>query len=105
MGIEIQDLRMLCNDDAVRWTDHILKRLMQRGITQDDVLQAIRTGEIIDQYPDDYPFPSCLILGLSVDGKSLHVVCGLGLDEIYMITAYYPNPGEWDNEFRKKVAK
>ena len=105
MGIEIQDLRMLCNSDAVRWTDHILKRLMQRGITQDDVLQAIRTGEIIDQYPDDYPFPSCLILGLSVAGKSLHVVCGLGLDEVYMITAYYPNPGELDNEFRKKVTK
>ena len=105
MGIEIHDLRMLCNDDAVRWTDHILKRLMQRGITQDDVLQAIQTGEIIDQYPDDYPFPSCLILGLSVAGKSLHVVCGLGLDEVYMITAYYPNPGEWDIEFRKKVAK
>ena len=105
MGIDIHDLRKLCNDDAVRWTDHILKRLMQRGITQDDVLQAIRTGEIIEQYPDDYPFPSCLILGLSVLKKSLHVVCGLGLGEIYMITAYYPNLTEWDDKLRKKVTK
>ena len=105
MGIDIHDLQKLCNDGAVRWTDHILKRLMQRGITQDDVLQAIRTGEIIDQYPDDYPFPSCLVLGLSVLRKLLHVVCGLGLGEVYMITAYYPNPAEWDNELRKKVTK
>ena len=23
-------------------------------------------GEIIEQYPDDYPYPSCLILGVSI---------------------------------------
>lgn len=103
MGIEIDDLCRLCNTGSIRWTEHVLKRLMQRGISRSDVIYAIQTGEIIAQYPDDYPFPSCLILGFSIAGQTLHVVCGRGIDEIWMITAYYPNPDEWDSEFRKKV--
>lgn len=105
MSIDVNDLRKLCTVGAIRWTGHVLKRLMQRGISQADVIQAIQTGEIIEQYPTDYPYPSCLTFGFSVDGRVLHVVCGLGEDQIWMITAYYPNPDEWETDLktRKKV--
>ena len=46
----------------------------QRGIKIKDIRHAIMTGEIIEQYPDDYPFPSCLIFGYSVDNRIIHVV-------------------------------
>jgi hypothetical protein len=57
-------------------------------------------GEIIEQYPNDYPFPSCLVLGLSVHKKCLHVVCGIGDAELWLITAYYPNIDKWEEGFR-----
>ena len=60
--MEITDLQKLCEHGSIRWTGHILKRLMQRGIFRASVVQAIRSGEIIEQYPDDYPYPSCLLL-------------------------------------------
>lgn len=99
------DLQKLCGDRAIRWTAHVLKRLLQRNISQADVIQAIQSGEIIEDYPDDYPFPSCLLLGTDVNGDALHVCCGLGHGEIWMITAYHPNFDEWEADLktRKKV--
>jgi hypothetical protein len=38
-------------------------RLRERGIKRADVINCIQSGEIIEQYLDDMPFPSCLILG------------------------------------------
>lgn len=37
---------------------------------------GIATGEIIEDYPEDYPNPSCLIFGYNVNGRILHIVAG-----------------------------
>jgi hypothetical protein len=55
-------------------------------------------GEIIEQYPTDYPYPSCLILGLSVSNQHIHVVVGSNMETLWIITAYYPNPDKWEND-------
>lgn len=102
MELDIEALREACRPDTIRWTSHVLKRLMQRGIAQADVEQAIKTGEIIEQYPDDYPYPSCLILGEDVAGEPLHAVCGLGGGEIWMITAYHPDAREWEDDLKTR---
>lgn len=104
--MEICDLQKLCADDAIRWTDHVMKRLLLRGISQADVLQAIHSGEIIEDYPDDYPYPSGLLLGYDTAGAALHVCCGRGPGEVWMITAYHPNPDEWEADLKtRKVIK
>lgn len=104
--MEITDLQKLCEDDAIRWTDHVMKRLLLRSISQADVLQAIHSGEIIEDYPDDYPYPSCLLLGTDTSGSALHVCCGRGPGEIWMITAYHPDPDEWETDLKtRKVTK
>ena len=40
---------------------HSQLRLVERGITVDDIVSAIDRGEIIEEYPADYPFPSCSV--------------------------------------------
>ena len=91
-------IRKLCHDGAVEWTDHAAKRMLQRGITRMEVRQAILTGEIIEDYPDDYPYPSCLVLG---DNK-LHVVCGIGEGRLWIITAYRPSTEKWESDLRTR---
>lgn len=103
MELTIEELRRLCEAGAVRWTAHIVSRMLQRGLTRDDVISTIRTGEIIERYPTDYPFPSCLVVGVTLNRGPLHVVCGIGMGEAYMITCYIPDPREWDSDFRKRV--
>jgi hypothetical protein len=76
--------------------------MIQRNISRDDVLNALTKGEIIEQYPSDYPFPSCLALGLTTTGQSLHVVCGSNGAELWIITAYFPNSNEWTKDFKQR---
>jgi len=92
-------------NSALRWTSHILERLFQRNIRIKDVKVALTNGEIIEQYPNDYPFPSCLVLGHTSAGQPLHVVCGSNGTELWLVTAYFPNPVEWSDDFRQRRKK
>ena len=68
----------------------------------DDVISAVLTGKIIEQYPNYYPYPSCFVLGTDIKGNFLHVVCGLSPIEIWFITAYHPDPTEWQNDYKTR---
>jgi len=68
-----------------------LTPLRQRQIRFDDIKHAIENGEIIEQYPTDYPLPSCLI-----NWENLHIVCSVGESRLYIITAYRPSSEKWE---------
>jgi hypothetical protein len=101
----IEDIALMCEQNSVRWTSHALQRLFQRGISTDDVKRVLTTGEIIEQYPSDYPFPSCLALGNTEAGNAAHVVCGSNGAELWIITAYFPNSEEWSQDFKQRRKK
>jgi hypothetical protein len=98
--LDIQVLRSYCTDKQIVLTEHLLTRMRQRSIKYEDVKRTILTGEIIEQYETDYPFPSCLIS----DG-TFHLVCSLGNEHLYIITAYRPDPSKWeqDGKTRKEL--
>ena len=100
--MDIEKIRWYCTANKLRWTQHIFRRLIQRGISMSDVRNCVMTGEIIESYPDDYPDSSCLILGLSEEKKGMHIVCGIHEEELWLITAYYPDPEKWSDDFRMR---
>lgn len=100
MELDIQILRKICNIENIEITLHAAKRLEQRGITLKDILSCIQNGKIIEQYPDDYPLPSCLILGLTTKEQYLHVVVGSDTKTLWIVTAYYPDKTKWENNFQ-----
>lgn len=102
MELKIDDLRKICVLENIEITIHAAKRLEQRDISINDVISCIKEGEIIAQYPDDYPYPSCLILGFSMKQKYIHVVIGSNLETIWIITAYYPDLNKWEQDFRTR---
>ncbi|MCI7302536.1 DUF4258 domain-containing protein [Ihubacter massiliensis] len=105
MELSIEKLRKLCTADNIRITMHAAKRLEQRGILLKDVIACVQSGKIIEQYPDDHPFPSCLILGYSVGDKHLHAVIGSNDEFLFLITAYYPTTDKWENDFETRKEK
>lgn len=73
---------------------HAATRSKERGISAADMEAAIANGEIIKEYPDDKPFPSCLIFGCTLEGVALHIVCSLApVSDI--ITFYFPDEKLW----------
>jgi len=105
MELNIIDLRKLCTPENMEITLHAAKRLEQRHISIKDILSCILNGEIIEQYPTDYPYPSCLVLGLSTKQLSLHVVVGSNLKKLWIITAYYPSPDKWEENLKTRKEK
>jgi len=59
----IENIQKLCTDRKIRWSAHSLARIQERGLNRNDVIDCILSGEIIEDYPEDSPHPSCLILG------------------------------------------
>ena len=98
--MDINVLRKICIPENIELTKHAAKRLEQRGISINDVIHCIMHGEIIEQYPTDYPYPSCLILGVSTDDNFIHAVIGSDQSQLWIITAYYPDINKWDEGFR-----
>lgn len=103
--INLDIIKQLVNSRKIRWTNHVLIRLLQRNINQEDVENAILTGEIIEEYENDYPYPSCLVYGINLNNRVLHVVCGIGNDELWIITAYYPDISNWNEDLKKRKEK
>ena len=102
MKNNLEFAKNLCEQNKLRWTSHIMLRILQRGISVDDVKAAILSGEIIEEYPEDYPYPSCLLAGKNICGQFLHVVFGFGENELWLITAYKPSKEKWESDFKTR---
>ena len=102
MSLQISDLRKLCTNDTIIMTAHVIKRCKERYIDSDSIINVIMNGEIIKQYEDDKPFPSCLILGMTVNNSYIHVVVSHDNEWIYLITAYYPDSDLWESDFKTR---
>ena len=100
--IDINNLRSYYEKERVIITIHAQERLRQRGIRAKDVRNRIMTGEIIEQYPDDFPFPSCLVFGKSVNGKILHVVASDEGTGSRIITAYFPDNIKFEDDLKTR---
>ena len=88
---------------GVFWKDHILQRMKQRNITVSEVLQALNEFEVIEEYRDDRPFPSYLVMGYA-GFKPLHIVAAVNSEdyEIHLITVYIPDSTIWEDGFRRR---
>jgi len=77
--------------------------MFHRAIKKDDVVRAVNNGQIIIDYPDDTPYPSCLILGF-VDDSPIHVVLAFDRENNtgIAITAYIPDPELWTEDFKSR---
>lgn len=69
----------------------------ERDIKRADVKNCILNGEIIEEYPNDFPNPSCLVLGMTLKNIYLHAVVGVDDENMYIITVYYPTPDKFES--------
>lgn len=100
--MDIEKLRICCSNNKVLWSTHGSSRIQQRGILRMDVINCIMNGEIIEDYPTDYPHPSCLIFGYTLTDKIIHVVAGFDGDYLYIITAYFPNTEKFLDDLKTR---
>ncbi len=101
--MEIEGIRVKIRGREYRFSDHAVKRMIKRTIDRTEIEEAVLSGEIIEEYPDDKYSPSCLIYGRSKAGRHLHVQLSLP-PAVVVITAYDPDETEWI-DYRVRRAK
>jgi hypothetical protein len=77
-----------------RFSDHAVKRMIIRSIDRVEIEDAVLSGEIIEEYPDDKYSPSCLIYGQTLVKRDLHIQVSTP-PKVVIITTYEPDPSEW----------
>jgi hypothetical protein len=82
---------------------HAIQRMFKRGINEADVRHVLAAGEVIEDYPDDLPYPSRLMLGWC-GTRPIHVVAvdNTAEDETIVITVYEPDPRLWEPGFKRR---
>lgn len=85
------------------FTIHAIQRMAQRAMSINDVRQVIDTGIIVEDYPNDSPYPSRLILGW-IEQRPIHVVASDNSSalETIVITVYEPDPQQWLQGFTRR---
>ncbi|MBR0027837.1 MAG: DUF4258 domain-containing protein [Clostridia bacterium] len=98
----INDLRKAIQQKRIFWTEHSDEKMLEREIRKQEVRECIINGEVIEEYDDDTPFPSCLVFGKTINGRNLHACCSYCNGAIYIITAYEPNLLKWNDDFKTR---
>ena len=83
----------------VRITDHADEEATADRLRLDEIYFSTLSGEIIEDYPTDKPYPSCLIYGRTSGGDPVHSVWAYSGETRWavLVTVYRPDPNLWIN--------
>jgi hypothetical protein len=93
----IKDIIDAIRNQRIRITDHADEEAQADRLSFDEVFVSVFQGEVIEGYPDDKPFPSCLIYGDTFSGDPIHSVWAYNQENQWavLITVYRPDPRRW----------
>jgi hypothetical protein len=91
----LERIRAQADVENIRITQHAQQEMVEEDIILDEVLEAIATGHVLENYPEHRRGACCLLNGLTEDGRSLHVVCTTARPTLIIITVYEPKPPKW----------
>jgi hypothetical protein len=102
--VDIEDIKRKVGEGKYAVSFTHTEKLRLRRIKTGDIEQAVKSGNIIENYPNDPRGPSCLVLG-RIGDRALHIFFArLEAEEILVVTAYEPDPEEWENDWQTSKA-
>jgi hypothetical protein len=103
--LDIGRIRRLVTEGRYGYSRHAERERELDMIYIWELEDALRNGEIIENYPDDPRGASCLVLGFC-GPKPIHAVCTIKTEpeELFLITVYDPSkrPDKWTENYRKR---
>lgn len=88
-------VQYLAEAGSIRVTQHAQQEMVEENIALDEVLQAVRTAGIIENYPEHRRGPCCLLSGVTRKLRPLHIVSTTAQPVMIIITVYEPMPPNW----------
>ncbi len=107
MSVTLDEIRALVKANKVRASDHGIEEMLEDDMDFELLLSGAASAEVVEDYPDAFKGPSVLVLQ-NHGGRPVHVVWGLSKDNpdiATLITAYFPKPERWYDDFRTRQPK
>ncbi len=83
--MKIQNIISAIQEKRIRITDHA-EEAQADTLTFDEIFFSVLQGEVIEYYPTNMPYPSCLIYGNNFEGEPIQGVWA------YFIKKKFPLP-------------
>lgn len=98
----LEQIRAQADVENIRVTQHAQQEMAEEDITVDEVLEAIATGQVLENYPKHRRGACCLLNGVTKEGRPLHIVCTTARPVLIIITVYEPKPPKWTTPTQRR---
>jgi hypothetical protein len=94
-------VRQAVQTNQVKISLHAAEEAVSEEISGDDIQEALMSAVLLEDYPDWWLGPCCLLYGRTHTGRDLHIVSSYGRLPITIITVYEPGPPRWTTPTRR----
>lgn len=101
-GIETDKIRRAVLEKKVIIRLHAHRRMFERKIFYEEVLDVILHGNLIEHYPKTEPCPAYLFMGFVREEEPLYVLCGFDGEMVYIITVHWLDPERWIDPWTRR---
>lgn len=102
--MDIEKIREAVKKGHINITDHADEEMEDDNISNKSLYRSVLDGEVIEDYPHDFPLPSCLIFGKDENDIPIHSVWAYNEKEdiAILVTAYIPDSKRWVDYRRRR---
>jgi hypothetical protein len=83
------------HEQQIKISLHAAEEALTERISRAEIEAALLSAQLLEDYPDWWLGPSCLVYGQTQAGRDLHMVASYSELPITIITVYEPRPPKW----------
>jgi hypothetical protein len=87
--------RRAVHEQQIKISLHAAEEALIEHITRHEIESVMLNAQLLEDYPDWWLGPSCLIYGQTDAGRNLHIVVSYSGLPVTIITVYEPKPPKW----------
>ena len=81
--------------EQIKISLHAAEEAIEEEITRSEILEAFANVVVVEDYPEWWLGPCCLLYGQTKNGRDLHILSSYGGVPITIVTVYEPKPPIW----------
>ncbi|MSS73778.1 MAG: DUF4258 domain-containing protein [Candidatus Latescibacteria bacterium] len=98
----LERIRAQVDEENFRLTPHAQQEMVEENIILDEILEAVATGQVLENYAEHRRGACCLLNGVTRAGRPLHIVCTTARPVLIIITVYEPKPPKWITPIQRR---
>ena len=102
LSVILERIKAQAEAENLRVTQHAQQEMTEDSFSLDDVLEAIATSVILENYPMHRRGACCLLYGRTHNSRSVHIVCTTEQPVLIIITVYEPKPPKWPTPMKRR---